>query len=405
MVAAAQQQVDLLDRDERHSTLSDVVLLSELFPPAIGGSAVLFQEIYRRVGSRNITVVTDPRERGSGDFPPQLRVLEHPVATAQWGLTRPSGARHHWRTAALLRRLNREAPAVVHCGRALPEGVAAWLASYVGGPRYVCWAHGEDLVTARSSREYAVLTSRILRGARFCLANSRNTAALIASFGVPSSRIRVVYPGVDANRFSPAVDGTAVRRRLGFCRDEVVLLSVGRLQRRKGHDFAIRTIARLSATAPQLRYVIVGDGDERAYLEGLIQEHAVGDIVRLVGEVPSTQLAQYYAACDMFILPNRIEEGDIEGFGIVFLEAASAGRPVIAGNSGGVAEAVEDGSTGLLVSGTDEAELGAAILTLLADPALRQKMGNAGRSRVRQSFAWEIAAAAVTAVHSEASAM
>ncbi len=383
------------------SASNGILLLTELFPPAVGGSAVLFHEIYSRLTGLPVTVLTDPRPRKVASDGSRFGVIEHPVATKEWGLSKISGVRHHWRTARALRKLS-TCGGVVHCGRALPEGLAAWLASYFGGPRYVCWSHGEDLVTARSSKEYEMLTTRILRRARFSIANSQNTASLISAFGVSRARIRVVYPGVDTNRFAPSVGGDAVRLRLGLGRDEVVLLSVGRLQRRKGHDLAIRTMARLRSELPLLRYVIVGEGDERKYLEGLIDQCGVGDVIRLVGEVPGEELAQFYAASDIFLLPNRIENGDIEGFGIVFLEAASASRPVIAGNSGGVAEAVVDGTTGLLVSGTDEAELGAAIVTLANDPFMRLRLGEAGRRRVERSFTWERAAAAVAALHAEA---
>ena len=393
-----------LDRPSafRRSEHEQIVLLTELYPPAVGGSAVLFHEIYGRMTDVDVKVLTEARPRAQVSNDGHIELIEHPVGTHDWGVTRLSAARHHWRTAAALRGTASRRRSVVHCARAMPEGLAAWIASHFNGPRYVCWSHGEDLVTARSSREYEMLTTRVLRGAHICVANSHNTAGLIARFGVDRQRIKVVYPGVDASRFSPAVDGQLTRQQLGFSGDEIVLLSVGRLQRRKGHDLAIRTMARVRAQWPLLRYVIVGNGDDREYLEGLMEQHRVGDIVQLVGEVPADVLPKFYAACDIFLLPNRIEEGDIEGFGIVFLEAASSARAVIAGNSGGVAEAVADGSTGLLVSGTDEEELGFAIARLAEDPALRQKMGLAGRERVQRSFTWERAAAAMMALHLEA---
>ena len=161
-------------------------------------------------------------------------------------------------------------------------------------------------------------------------------------------------------------------------------------------------MARVRSQFPELRYVIVGGGEDATYLQELVDDCGVGDVVRLVGEVAASALPSYYAASDIFLLPNRVEQGDIEGFGIVFLEAASAGKPVIAGNSGGVAEAVQDGTTGILVSGMDEAELGRAIATLAGDVALRARMGAAGRGRVQESFTWERAAATVAALHVEA---
>jgi phosphatidylinositol alpha-1,6-mannosyltransferase len=150
---------------------------------------------------------------------------------------------------------------------------------------------------------------------------------------------------------------------------------------------------------PVLRYVIVGDGDERARLEALVGHHGLRDRVTFVGEVPGGDLPGYYAACDIFLLPNRIDDGDVEGFGIVFLEAAAAGKPTVGGRSGGVPEAVEDGTTGLLVSGTDVQELSAAIRRLATSATARDRMGRAGRARVLSGLTWERAADQVGELH------
>jgi phosphatidylinositol alpha-1,6-mannosyltransferase len=251
---------------------------------------------------------------------------------------------------------------------------------------------------ARSSRELTYLTTRIFMGAEFALANSRNTANMLAGFGVPPNRVAIVYPGVDANRFSPKVDGSTIRNRLAPGAD-IVVLSVGRLQRRKGHDLALRALGRLRSVLPKLIYLIAGDGEDREYLERLAEANGVADRVRFLGEVPSALLPQLYAASDIFLLPNRIEDGDVEGFGIVFLEAASAGKPAIGGNTGGVPEAVVEGVTGLLVTGTDVDELADAVARLATDSLLRARLGKAGRQRIEQSFTWERAADIVRQVH------
>jgi phosphatidylinositol alpha-1,6-mannosyltransferase len=178
-----------------------------------------------------------------------------------------------------------------------------------------------------------------------------------------------------------------------------MLLSVGRLQRRKGHDLAIAAIDTLRHDLPGLRYVIVGDGEERGRLERMVADRDLGGHVTFRGAVPSGELPAYFSACDVFLLPNRIDQGDIEGFGIVFLEAAAAERPVIAGNTGGVPEAVADGFTGLLVSGTCVDELARAIRRMAGDKPLRLRFGRAGRERVLRSFSWGAAAERVRAVH------
>lgn len=375
------------------------LLVSELFPPAVGGSAVLFDNIYSRLPGAPVTVLTDDRF-GSDAADHGLPVYRRRLRTPVWGLAHPRGLQHHLGVAVAVRRLARRlgSTTVVHCGRILPEGVAARLAQMTGGPPFVCWAHGEDLATAMSSRELRWTTEWVLRGASGAFANSQNTKTFLAQFGILPEKIAVAYPGVDGSRFHPAVDGASVRARHGLS-GELVLLSVGRLQTRKGHDVAIQAVAALARAVPSLRYLIVGDGEERARLQSLVAACHATEHVTFVGEVDDEDLPRYYAASDVFVLPNRVERGDFEGFGIVFLEAAASGKPVIGGASGGVTEAVADGSTGLLVDGASVDAVTNALATLAASPELRRTLGDAGRRRATTQFSWEAAARTVQSVH------
>jgi phosphatidylinositol alpha-1,6-mannosyltransferase len=354
-----------------------VLLLSELFPPAIGGSAVLFGEIYSRV-----------------DFP--VTVLSDGVGVDDCGIRRPTALARYLRVATRVRQAARRMQ-MIHCGRALPEGMAAWLCKRLGGPRYACWAHGEDITGALTSRELTLLMRMVYRGADVLFANSINTRQLLRDLGIPEARLEIVYPGVDTKRFRPDIDATDIRTRVAP-NGETVVLSVGRLQSRKGHDVMIQAVAQLRNTH-RLRYVIVGDGSERRRLETLVDQCGVREQVLFCGEVPADSLPRYYAACDIFAMPNRVEHGDVEGFGIVFLEAAASGKPTVGGRSGGVPEAMTDGVTGLLVSGTDVAELAATIARLIESETLRRTLGEAGRLRTVREFAWECAAARVSDVH------
>ena len=181
-------------------------------------------------------------------------------------------------------------------------------------------------------------------------------------------------------------------------------MSVGRLQRRKGHDLVLRALPALLKRHSTLRYVIVGDGEERPRLESMARELGVTPQVTFVGEVPDDLLPGYFAAADIFVLPNRVEKGDFEGFGIVFLEAAAAGLPTVGGRSGGVPEAVLEDETGLLVDGTDPAELEGALHRLLVDRVLARSLGEAGRRRVRNEFTWAASAARLREAHLELAA-
>ena len=361
---------------------------------------MLFREIYTRMPGP-VQVLTHVR---SGGGPPDgsTEIIRRPIATRRWGFLDPRATAHHLRVARELRCLSRAGRTVVHCGRGLPEGVAALINRRFGGAPYMCWTHGEDLASAWTSRELTLLVRRVYTAASMAIANSRNTADMLASAGVEPARIVTVYPGVDAHRFKPDAPIDALRERFA-AKPGKMLLSVGRLQRRKGHDLAIQAVGQLVTTDPQLQYVIVGEGEERSRLEGMARECGIANRVHFVGEVSPASLPSYFAACDVFVLPNRIDNGDIEGFGIVFLEAASSGKPVIGGNSGGVPEAVGDGKTGLLVSGTDVTQLVEALRRLLDDAELRSRLGKAGRERVMRSFTWQRAADIVWAAHQRVS--
>ena len=366
-----------------------ILLVSEVFPPAIGGSGTLLENIYRRMPERHVRVLADGSALEMPPYEGPLDVKRVVMSGADWGVIRPSSFGRHLRVASAIRAALASEPAIVHCARALPEGLSAAMALAGRGDRYVCWLHGEELGYASSSRELTWLARRVYQRAVAVIANSNNSARLLVrDWGVPESRVHVVYPGVDTERFRPDVDGRAMRARVASD-DDVLLLSVGRLQRRKGHDMVLRALARIRLAVPNVRYVIVGDGPHQARLEADAAELGVTDIVDFVGPASEADLPAWYAAADVFVMPNRSDGVDFEGFGIVFLEAAAAGLPVIGGRSGGVPEAVEDRVTGRLVDGTDVTAIERAILEMATSSEVRQECGRAGRARAVQRFSWE----------------
>ena len=380
--------------------------MSELFPPAVGGSAVLLGNIYGRISRIPVTVLADRAASGG-------ETASTDVSARRWegingrlrGISSRAELQQTWRVSRTIRReWHRERGLIVHAARPLPEGLPALVARGQPpfGPRYLCWAHGEELTAALSSREHGWLARRVCRAGSLMIGSSGYSSSLIASLGVPADRIRTVYPGVDPARFHPGVDGRQERAMLAP--SGPMLLSVGRLQRRKGHDLTISAVARLRDRYPNLQYVIAGEGAERPRLEQLVAEHGVEGNVTFIGGISDERLPTLYAACDVFMMPTRQDGADVEGFGIVFLEAAASGRPTIGGRNGGVPEAIAEGETGLLVSGSDPAELAAAIHSLLRSDSPRMAMGLAGRERVCEHFTWERAARTVEAIHGEVSA-
>jgi len=371
-----------------------ILVVSEVFPPAVGGSGALLENIYRRIEDRKVRVVADPGPPGTPRYQGPLHVTYASMKAPDWGVFRPASLARHIRLSRTLRSALAAEPADIHCARALPEGLSAALALR-GQGRYLCWLHGEELGFASTSRELSFLARRVYAGAAAVFANSQNSKALLVrDWQVPAEKIHVVYPGVDSARFRPGLDGSRFRAGVAGP-DEVVFLSVGRLQRRKGHDLVLKALAELRRSTAAIRYVIVGDGPHRQQLESDTAALGLGDVVRFAGEARDEDLHFWYAAADVFVLPNRSDGVDFEGFGIVFLEAAAAGLPVIGGRSGGVPEAVAEGTTGLLVSGEDASELARAMAHYATSRDARRHSGEQGRARAVADFSWGASVARV----------
>ena len=226
--------------------------------------------------------------------------------------------------------------------------------------------------------------------AREVTAVSRYTARALRQLVPPTVPFSVLPPAIDAERFSPSVDGSEGRRRFGM-EGRKVLVCVSRLVPRKGQDALIRAMPLVRQLVPDAALLLVGGGPYRSQLEALAAT-APPDSVVFAGEVPDEDLASCYAAGDLFAMPCRSRWGglEVEGFGIVFLEAAGVGKAVVAGRSGGAEEAVEDGVTGVLVEGGEPKAVALAVSRLLRDPDLLARMGAAGRARVEAGFTWGV---------------
>ena len=198
----------------------------------------------------------------------------------------------------------------------------------------------------------------------------------------------VVHPGVDTKVFLPAPRDKAARAALGWHRHRTILI-VGRLQRRKGHDMMIEALPHVRQVVPDVRLAIVGQGPERGRLAELARQHDVEDLVIFHGKLADSELLRAYQQCDLFALPNREINGDIEGFGMVLLEAQACGQAVIAGDSGGTREAMIPGKTGDLVDCTRAKPLANAVVRLLSDEDRRHAYGKNGREWVCRNFDWE----------------
>jgi phosphatidylinositol alpha-1,6-mannosyltransferase len=270
------------------------------------------------------------------------------------------------------------------------------------GTPYICYAHGEEVNLTggpesgaghrgmMASRELRWLTGTVLRNADFVVANSRNTHAILRSdWHLESGQVRLLHPGADTERFRPARTDPVLRRQLGW-NNRKVILTVSRLQWRKGHDQMVRALPELLRAVPDALYALAGDGEERPRLEALVRQLGLREHVSFLGPVTEDRLVQSYQQCDLFVLPNRQCGQDIEGFGMVLLEAQACGKPVVAGPSGGTAETMDVPHTGLLATADRPEEYARLGTALLRDDARRAAMGRAARAWAVEHFDWTV---------------
>jgi phosphatidylinositol alpha-1,6-mannosyltransferase len=232
---------------------------------------------------------------------------------------------------------------------------------------------------------YARVRAGALRRVDGLIPISKYSEGLVRELGI-QTRSQVVLLGVDPKRLYP-LDPAAARDRFGLG-GRSVLLSMGRLVPRKGVDTLLRALPLIRQVVPSVLCVVAGDGEDRQRLESLARELDVLDSVRFLGRVSDADRIELYNACDVFVLAAREERPDVEGFGLVILEAGACGKPVVSTQSGGAPEVVIDGETGLIAKGSDARALADAVLRLLTDTPLRDALGKAGRANVEKRANW-----------------
>lgn len=368
--------------------MNRLLVLTELFLPTRGGTAVWAAEVYKRLGGKNIHIVT-------ADVPGADAIdATHPNCIHRLNLQRVAWLRPEslamyvrFFAKALLLALRYRFDAI-HAFRALPEGAVGWAVARLIRKPVVIYAHGEELTTWGYGGKYKAMRFA-LRHADRVIANSEHTRDTLLAMGIDADRITIIYPGVDIAVFRPGLDGVGLRESLGIRADEKLVFSVGRLSRRKGFDQMVRAVAQLRAEGIPLRYVIAGIGEDAGYLDGLVADLQLHDGVHRVGAVNAVDLPRWLNACDLFAMPNREIDGDNEGFGMVFIEAAACGKPSLAGEAGGTGAAVLQDITGLRIDGSQTLAVVNGLRRLLTNPEWMHELGQAGLRRVQEKFAWE----------------
>ncbi len=360
------------------------LIVTNDFPPRRGGIQAFVHEMAVRQPPGSVVVYAS-EHKGSAEFD---AAQPFPVIRHRTGLLVPTPAARR-RIVATLRA---HGCTSVWFGAAAPLGLLAPALRRAGARRIVATTHGHEAGWA------------MLPGARWLLRRIGAGCDVVTYLGDYFRRrlepavgthpaFAQLTPGVDVDTFRPDVDGAPIRRRYGLA-DRPVVVCVSRLVARKGQDTLIRALPRLSRQVPSAALLIVGSGRYRGRLAALAASLGVSDDVVFSGPAPADELAAHYAAGDVFAMPCRTRRRgmDVEGLGIVFLEASATGLPVIVGDSGGAPDAVRDGETGYLVDGRDPAMVADRLARLLTDDALRAAMGAAGRDWVTRQWRWDVVA-------------
>ena len=369
------------------------LIVTNDFPPRQGGIQSFVHSLALRLPADSLTVYA-PKWEGAAEFDRRqpFEVIRHPTSLM---LPVPSVTRRAVRLAK-----TRNAEAVIF-GAAAPLGLITPALRRAGVTRAVAITHGHEAGWAA------------LPGARALLRRIGDETDVVTYLGEyfrlrlsralsPAAADRMVRlaPGVDVASFRPdPAAGAAIRERYGLAGRPVVVC-VSRLVRRKGQDTLLKAWPRVLDKVPGAALLIVGAGPYSAALQQLSERTRLTPAVHFTGSVPAAELPAHYAAGDVFAMPCRTRRRglDVEGLGIVYLEASATGLPVVGGDSGGAPDAILDGETGYVVPGTDTGALASRLVSLLTDPAGARAMGEKGRAWVERDWTWDQTAARLRTV-------
>ncbi|BCL31207.1 glycosyltransferase family 4 protein [Streptomyces aurantiacus] len=372
-----------------HKTL----IVTNDFPPRPGGIQAFLHNMALRLDPERLVVYASTWKRGrEGAEATAAFDAEQPFVIVRDRTTMllptPAVSR---RATGLLRE---HGCTSVWFGAAAPLGLLAPALRKAGAERLVATTHGHEAGWAQLPAARQLLR-RVGESTDTITYLGEYTRSRIAAALSPEAAGRMVQlpPGVDEKTFHPGSGGDVVRARLGLT-DRPVVVCVSRLVPRKGQDTLIRAMPRILASEPEAVLLIVGGGPYEKELRGLAHATGVADSVRFTGAVPWSELPAHYGAGDVFAMPCRTRRGglDVEGLGIVYLEASATGLPVVAGDSGGAPDAVLDGETGWVVRGDSADDTADRIVALLGDGELRRRMGERGREWVEERWRWDLLA-------------
>jgi phosphatidylinositol alpha-1,6-mannosyltransferase len=369
--------------------LQKYLLFTLEYPPFRGGVSRYYQNLSGYWPGGDFFILADDALGGRDEKKIKYRPLLNRYLRPRW----LPAVWHLYKEIRGIKRLfsaaDREKPAVqVIVGQILPLGIAAYFLSKFSKFSYSVVLHGLDFSLALKTRWKRKITGKILARADKIICANKYTANLVKTFSVNlAEKVFVANPGIEPFFVRNPQRVRELQDKYSLA-GKTVLFGLGRLVRRKGFDRVIEAMPAVSRVVPQTVCVIGGNGPEEAALKKMVSDlpKEVKKNIIFVGQLSEEDRWAWLELCDIFIMASRNIDGDFEGFGIVYLEANLAGKPVIAGDSGGVRDAVIDGINGLLVDSENPDDIARAIIKLSSDAKLRQALGEQGKRRAVESF-------------------
>lgn len=358
------------------------------YPPMRGGVANYWANLNKFLPREDLIVLAQEIENAAEFDIPESYPIARKNLILNTKLIWPRWLPLLWHAYKLIRDENVERVLVTHV---LPVGTAALILKALLGVPYFVSFHGLDIQLAKTNKRKLWLTRKIVKNADGIIVNSQFTLNKLKEMcDCDGKRIEIVYPCPHFNGDTPSEYFLEQFRKENILIGKKIILTVGRLVERKGHDKMIEAMPAVLQKIPNAVYCIVGSGNYELDLRQAVERLKLNEHVRFFTDVKDAEVPMFYSACDLFAMPCReLSDGDVEGFGIVYLEANTYGKPVIAGNSGGAVEAVENNINGVVVDPLNVSEIANAAIDLLINEQKAKEMGERGRVRVMERFNWK----------------
>jgi len=358
--------------------MGKILFVATHFPPAIGGTPTLYFNICKNIDPKKIIVLTC-KFKGWEAFDQNQRFKIYRLNN--FLVVDLSIFKEVKYISQLIKKEGIDKIIFGHINFCL----TALILRFLFNKDYYLYIHGDEITRNFGGKYYQFFKWKSLKYAKGIVVISDYAKNLVKKY---NSNIKIIYNAVDAKEFMPKPKEKTLVYKHNL-ENEKILLTISRLENRKGHDMVIKCIKEIIKEEPNIKYLIGGTGEEEPALKSLVLKLKLEEHVEFLGEISPELLVDYYNLCDIFVMPNReLEDGNTEGFGIVFLEANACGKPVIGGKTGGVSSAIKDGYNGFLVDGNSVQEISNAILRLLKNDSLRNRIGENGLSWVK-NFTYE----------------